>query len=225
VKKTIFFVFGTFVLIAGSLVSCVTTNNSATAQTVTPREEHFTNDRRFDGTWQTPDSEIVFVFYSDTYQLIKDGEVMVSGVFNFTDNQLDCQVAPGLHFVLGYTFAENLISIVSVLAVPDSLIGQWNKVDVAETEAPNPLVGTWKCKTDTNYVIYQFYADGTGKDYDCNPSLTNMNLVGEVSYNIEDFSFVEYLYDGGSSPVVIVRGTLKLNGDELTIGDFVLTRQ
>jgi hypothetical protein len=142
------------------------------------------NDGRFDGRWQSADQEFEFEFYADTYILYQNGTAVMAGVFNYTDSAIDCLTEPGMHFVLRYSLADAVLTVNSAESMPDSFVGQWEKIDSPASSATNPLVGTWKSKTDSGFAFYQFYPDGSGRNYGVNNDLTNMTTKGDITYDL-----------------------------------------
>jgi hypothetical protein len=207
-------------------VGCGTINTaqSQAQQQLVSGNKGFVNDRRFDGRWQSPDQEWELEFYADTYILYTDKERAAAGIFNYTGNEIDCQIETGMHFVLGYSLTGSQLEITSVGGVPDSFLGQWEKMNMPDSSETNPLVGTWKCKTDEGFTFYQFYPDGTGRSYDCNDSFTNMTVAGDITYDL-NASTINGLLEGDGFSVPLINASFSLNGDELTQGKLILKRQ
>lgn len=231
-KSKLALVLGVLLVFGILLIGCATADATLTQvqQKPAPQNEGFVNDRRFDGRWQSPDQRWELEFYADTYILFQynnnrtQNRVDGSGVFNYTGNEIDCQLSPGMHFVLGYSLTGFQLIITSVGGVPDSLLGQWEKIDTIASGEENPLVGTWKCKTDSGFTFYQFYPDGTGRSYDCNESFTNMDFAGDITYNLNT-STINGLLVGVGVSVPLINAPFKIDGDILTQGELVLQRQ
>jgi hypothetical protein len=226
-------VLGVFLVFGFLLTGCATAGTASTQAQQEPvlQNEGPVNDRRFDGRWQSHDGEFELEFYADTYILFEyntdrtQSRVGSSGVFNYSDNEIDCQVKPGMHFVLIYSLAGPALTVTAGPATPDFLAGQWKKISAPVSGETNPLVGTWKCKTGDGFTFYQFYPDGSGRSYVCNENLTNMTLAGDIKYDLSTSAITGFLEGSGGIGVPLINAPFSLNGDELTQGKLVLKRQ
>jgi hypothetical protein len=157
--------------------------------------------------------------------LYEEGAVVLTGVFNYTDSAIDCQTSPGMHFVLGYSLTGDTLTVNPGQATPDDFVGQWKKIGTPAVDTTNPLVGIWKSKTDEGFSFYKFYPDGKGWTCDANSDLTNMNAVGNVSYNLDTSKLNIAWIENGKIITLTTDVSFELNGDTLTRGKFVFERQ
>jgi hypothetical protein len=194
-------------------------------------------DRRFDGIWQSATyPSLVFEFYADTYRILEENEVAVQGVFFIRNNRNADEIflflRTGAHGGNGtiVNYALTADSITFSNAENTWMNGQWKKVAVQRPVAGNQLIGTWKGITETDEVrvlFYQFYGDGTGAAYSCEPEVPYMGSISEITYDIGTSKLSETIIirdvDYGATIGPFERD-FQITGDELRIGNIVLKR-
>lgn len=189
------------------------------------------SDKSLDGIWQlSTDSDIVFVFRGDTWRVHQQGEIIGSGVFKrIEQGRILCIIETDKDFEVGYSITGDALTITNSRQNL-WLIGLWKKISSkSDLNESNRLVGTWKnIAEDGSISIYQFYPDGSGVRYNCEPDMVSVKREEKTFYIFTNNTRggIGWVFDGFIFPMYTIM-EFEIKNNELTLGTtaYMLTKE
>jgi hypothetical protein len=144
----------------------------------------------------------------------KEGEMVDTGIFTFTDTQLKLNLDINFYVQYDYAFESGNLRVFG--SGPEWAHGIWKKLNYTDS-SDNPLVGYWEYTSENEIRILHILPFGWGTWYTCdlNYNLTDKSLIRYEDDNRSEF---RHVINSGDFPISFPVN-YEFNRADLVVGD------